>query len=190
MFGFLSENLSEIGLPIVKNVFALQANDEITTGVDVLGSYQLRPDLSTLRSVSFAEGQAYVMGRFFCGMDGRGGESDLCPRTILQRVVEKAEKDLGVRFMVQFVTSFLLMEQGGAPASTGAWATSRKLGCNAVGRCIHEVAGNILDAGIELETYCDEGVDGQGKITSETEDIGRSMIYNSWYRIPYPPFCS
>ncbi|KAG9103368.1 hypothetical protein FRC07_010009 [Ceratobasidium sp. 392] len=136
---------------------------------------------------SYAPGHAYMMGRFFHKSYEGGAEFETCPRTILQRVVQRAEKNLGAKFLVGFETEFILLDKHGKPASTGAWSTSRKLQCGPAADCVHEIAQNIMEAGIQLQQYHAESADGQYEVVTgplspvqaaDTLIATREIIYN------------
>jgi glutamine synthetase len=59
----------------------------LAPGFSAAGEYVYAPDLSTLRRCPYAPGHASVMG-WFQEKNGPSMEVDLCPRTILRRVVE------------------------------------------------------------------------------------------------------
>ncbi|KAG9080867.1 hypothetical protein FS749_007869 [Ceratobasidium sp. UAMH 11750] len=158
---FPSEQLAESGTSIVQAALGLVANDGLTPGVSTSGDRDLKPDFSSTWKPSYAPGHAYMMGRFFHKSHAGGAEFETCPRTILQRVVQRAERDFGAKFLVGFETEFILLDREGKPASTGAWSTSRKLQCGPVTDCVHEIAQTIIDAGIKLELYHAESADGQ-----------------------------
>ncbi|KAF8594652.1 hypothetical protein BDV93DRAFT_611774 [Ceratobasidium sp. AG-I] len=181
------EQLAESGLSIIQAVLGLQANNGLTPGVSTSGDHDLKPDFSTLWNAPFAPEHAYTMGRFFHKGDAGGAEVETCPRTILQRVVQRAKTEPGVKFLVGFRTQFILLDQQGTPASTGAWSISRKLQCGPVGNCVHEMAHNVIDAGITLEIYHGESADGQYEMVTgplpPTQAVDaliatREIIYN------------
>ncbi|KAF8594657.1 glutamine synthetase/guanido kinase [Ceratobasidium sp. AG-I] len=146
-----SERLAESGFSVVQAALGMQVNGQITPGVSSLGYYDLRPDLSTIWNPSFAKGYAHMMGRFFHKAIAGGKELETCPRTILQRVIWKAEQELGVKFLVGFETGFMLL-QGNSPAYAGV-TNGSMLQCGPVADCVHEIVQAITDAGINLYTY-------------------------------------
>ncbi|KAG8699163.1 hypothetical protein FRC09_006784 [Ceratobasidium sp. 395] len=161
-----SEQLAESGISLVQATLGLVTNDGLTPGVSTSSDHDLKPDFSTVWIPSYAPGHAYMMGRFFHKSYEGGAEFETCPRTILQRVAQRAEKNLGVKFQVGFETEFILLDKQGKPASTGAWSTSRKLQCGPVTDCVHEIAQAIMDAGIQLQQYHAESADGQYEIVT------------------------
>ncbi|KAG8746273.1 hypothetical protein FRC10_005522 [Ceratobasidium sp. 414] len=181
------EQLAESGISIVQAALGLAANDGLTPGVSTSGDHDLKPDLSSMWKPSYAPGHVYMMGRFFHKSHAGGAEFETCPRTILQRVVQRAEQDLGAKFLVGFETEFILLNRNGEPASKGAWSTSRKLLCGPVTDCVHEIAQTIIDAGIKLELYHAESADGQYEVVTGPQGpvqavdaliATREIIYN------------
>ncbi|QRV82041.1 glutamine synthetase [Ceratobasidium sp. AG-Ba] len=161
-----SEQLAEGGISIVQAGLGLVTNDGLPPGLSTSGDCDLKPDFSSMWKPTYAPCHAYMMGRFFHKSHDGGAELDICPRTILQRVVERAERQHGAKFLVGFETEFILLHQDGSPASTGAWSTTRKLQCGPVTNCVHEIAQTILDAGIELQLYHAESADGQYEVVT------------------------
>jgi hypothetical protein len=82
------EQLAESGISIVQAALGLTVNDGLTPGVSASGDHDYKPDFSSLWKPSFAPGHAYMMGRLFHKSHEGGAESETCPRTILQRVVQ------------------------------------------------------------------------------------------------------
>lgn len=63
-------------------------------------------------------------------------------------------------FLVGFETEFSLLN-GDRPPSTGERPTPQMLQCGPRGSCIHEIAQNVMDAGIKLEKYYDKRTNSQ-----------------------------
>lgn len=80
-------------IAIAKVAFGL-VSLSIAPAFSAMGEYLLIPDLSSLKISSYDEGHATVLGWFeekapVLGPDGESSvKVDLCPRTMLQRVVE------------------------------------------------------------------------------------------------------
>lgn len=74
--------------------FCEELDNDLYDNYSATGEYVYAVDLSTLKLCPYAPGHASVMGWFeekepIVGIEGhRSVEVDLCPRTILRRVVE------------------------------------------------------------------------------------------------------
>ncbi|CAE6416926.1 unnamed protein product [Rhizoctonia solani] len=184
-----SQRIAESGPGVVRVGLALGVEDSMPAGSLVSGDFDLRADFSSMWRAPFVSGHAYMMSRFFekAHYPGGSGESEICPRTILHRVVQRAECELNARFLVGFETEFIILDRDNNPVRTGAWSTSKKLQCGPAADCVHEIAQCIIDAGIKLEMYHAESARGQYEIVTgalppiEAADAlvaTREIIYN------------
>lgn len=80
--------VAESGVSVVRVGIALGVRDSMPAGMTVSGDFDLRPEFSSMWKASFAPTHAYMMGRYFEKPHSGGGPSDICPRTILHRVVQ------------------------------------------------------------------------------------------------------
>ncbi|KAG8689194.1 hypothetical protein FRC11_003844 [Ceratobasidium sp. 423] len=165
-----SQRMAESGPSVVRVGLSLGIQDSMPAGSSVSGDFDLRADFSSMWKAPFAPNHAYMMGRFFekAHYQGGGGQSKICPRTILHRIVQRAESELGARFLVGFETEFILLDYNNNPIRGGAWSTSRKLQCGPAADCVNEIAQSIIDSGIKLEMYHAESARGQYEIVTGT----------------------
>ncbi|CAE7221000.1 unnamed protein product [Rhizoctonia solani] len=133
-------------------------------GGSVSGEIDFKADFSSMWKAPFAPMHAYMMGRLFEKPYYGGGESQICPRTILHKIIQRAERELNAKFLVGFETEFILLDHENNPIRTGAWSSSKKLQCGPAADCVHEIAQCIMDSGIKLEMYHAESADGQYEI--------------------------
>ncbi|CAE6505401.1 unnamed protein product [Rhizoctonia solani] len=163
-----SQRIAESGPSVVRVGLSLGIQDSMPAGSSVSGDFDLRADFSSMWRAPFAPNHAYMMGRFFekPHYQGGGGQSEICPRTILHRIVQRAERELSARFLVGFETEFILLDRDNNPIRGGAWSTSRKLQCGPAADCVHEIAQCIIDSGIKLEMYHAESARGQYEIVT------------------------
>ncbi|KAK0467062.1 uncharacterized protein EV420DRAFT_1474454 [Desarmillaria tabescens] len=139
-----------------------------------IGEYLYVPDLSTLRLCPYEEGHASVLGWFqkkapVLGADGNLTVAvDLCPRSVLQRVV-KQSKETGVEFLVGFETEFILLKSTNPveAANYHAWTASDGLPSGAVeSRVMREIVESLLKSGIEVTMYHPEAAPGQYEVVT------------------------
>ncbi|KAF8755650.1 glutamine synthetase [Rhizoctonia solani] len=146
--------IAESGPGVVRVSLSLGVQDSMPAGAVVSGDVELKADYSSMWKAPFAPGHAYMMGRFFEKEHSQrgAGESDICPRTILHKIIQRAERELDARFLVGFETEFILLDHSNSPIRTGPWSSSQKLQCGPAADCVHEIAQCIIDAGIKLES--------------------------------------
>ncbi|KDN45690.1 hypothetical protein RSAG8_04774, partial [Rhizoctonia solani AG-8 WAC10335] len=163
-----SQRIAESGPGLVRVGLSLGIQDSMPAGSLVSGDFDLRADFSSMWKAPFSPGHAYMMGRFFekAHYAGGSGESEICPRTILHRIIQRAERELNARFLVGFETEFIILDHDNNPIRSGAWSTSKKLQCGPAADCVHEIAQSIIDAGIKLEMYHAESARGQYEIVT------------------------
>ena len=182
-----TERIAESGTGMVPFALAAGPRDNLVESILESGDVDFKPDLETVWRAPFAPSHAYMTGRLFEKPYYGGGDSDRCPRTILQRVLQRAEKDFGAKFLVGFETEFVLLDQNDQPVSGKGWWTSEKLQCGPIADCIHEIAEGIIEAGIDLETYHAESTSGQYEVVTgplpplqaaDTLVATREIVYN------------
>ncbi|CAE6522510.1 unnamed protein product [Rhizoctonia solani] len=184
-----SQRIAESGPGVVRVGLSLGVQDSMPAGSLVSGDFELRADFLSMWKASFTPNHAYMMGRFFEKehYPGGSGGSEICPRTILHRIIQRAERELNAKFLVGFETEFIILDRDNNPIRTGAWSTSKKLQCGSAADCVHEIAQCVIDAGIKLEMYHAESARGQYEIVTgalpplEAADAliaTREIIYN------------
>ncbi|KAH9947838.1 FLU1-II [Amylocystis lapponica] len=162
-------------------------------GFSGTGEYLLVPDLNSFRICTYAPGHASVMGWFqLKNPSPSGGLSvDLCPRTLLKRIVDDAQAKAGVSFLAGFESEFILLSATSpkiVAVNNGAWSTSAKFPSGSVENTVlEEIADDLIAAGIELQMYHAESAPGQYEVVTgplpplEAADavvFTRETIYN------------
>ncbi|TFK65119.1 glutamine synthetase/guanido kinase [Pluteus cervinus] len=140
-------------------------------GFSPIGEYLYVVDLSSLKICGYAPGHASVMGWFqekvpkpFRPLDFF--TVDLCPRTILKKVLEDAKKTSGVEFLVGFETEFILLWKADAsgvlPVDMHGWSNSQALYTGHQGSIVlEEIVQALTEAGVEVQMYHSEAAPGQ-----------------------------
>ncbi|KAF8635152.1 hypothetical protein AX15_000530 [Amanita polypyramis BW_CC] len=138
-----------------------------------MGEYLYVLDITTLRSCPYAPGHASVLGWFQekAPVEQENGnldvKVDLCPRTILNRVVKEAKTESNVDFLVGFETEFILLTSTEPVEAVNyhAWTTSEGFPSgHAETLALEEIADAIQNSGIELQMYHAEAAPGQYEI--------------------------
>ncbi|EPQ54931.1 glutamine synthetase/guanido kinase [Gloeophyllum trabeum ATCC 11539] len=153
-----------IGKIVLGLVFLTQAE-----GFGPVGEYLYVPDMATLRKCPYAPGHASVMGFFQEKEQNELGSFsvDLCPRTMLQRVVQDAKKTCNVEFLVGVETEFILLKSVDPieAVNNHGWSNSPALPSGAVEtKVLEEIADSLQEAGIELQMYHAEAAPGQYEV--------------------------
>jgi glutamine synthetase len=147
----------------------------IVEGFSATGEYLYAIDLSTLKQCPYAPGHASVMGWFeekepIAGLVGhRAVEVDLCPRTILRRVVDNAKQISGIEFLVGFETEFILLKK-----TMPVEAINQHGWCNAPAlpsgtkeaQILEEIAEALAISGVEVQMYHAEAAPGQYEVVT------------------------
>ncbi|KAI0324637.1 FLU1-II [Cubamyces sp. BRFM 1775] len=188
----LSDPHSRAGVGLVKAVLGI-VGLHIAPGFGAVGEFLYVPDLSSWRVCTYALGHASVMGWFQEKVPHptKGLTVDLCPRTILHRLVREAQEKAGVSFLVGVESEFILVSQTSpAPVyvNSADWSCSAKTRTGSVETAVlEEIAGCLLGAGIELQMYHAEAAPGQYEVITgplsplEAADalvFTRETIYN------------
>ncbi|OSD07879.1 FLU1-II protein [Trametes coccinea BRFM310] len=183
---------SRPGIGIGKIVLGL-VGLQTAPGFGAVGEYLYVPDLSSWRVCTYAPGHASVMGWFQekTPHPERGLTVDICPRTILQKIVREAHEKAGVSFLVGVESEFILMSATSpAPVyvNNADWSCSAKTRTGSVEtKVLEEIARCLIDAGIELQMYHAEAAPGQYEVITgplpplEAADalvFTRETIYN------------
>jgi glutamine synthetase len=169
----------------------------VADGFSSMGEYLYVPDVRTLRQCSYEPGHASLMGWFqekapFQRSDGSSSLSvDLCPRTILKKIVDRAEQESQTKFLVGFESEFILLKSSRPIEAVGthAFSTSESLRSGDVAtKVMNEIAKAVQLSGIELQLYHGEAAPGQYEIVTgplpplESADAlihTREIIYNT-----------
>ncbi|CDO77530.1 hypothetical protein BN946_scf184912.g29 [Trametes cinnabarina] len=188
----LSDSNSRPGICIGKIVMGL-VGLQVAPGFGAVGEYLYVPDLSSWRVCTYAPGHASVMGWFQekAPHPQRGLTVDLCPRTLLQRIVREAQEKAGVSFLVGVESEFILVSATSPyPVSVNKadWSCSAKTRTGSVETiALEEIARCLIHAGIELQMYHAEAAPGQYEVITgplpplEAADalvFTRETIYN------------
>lgn len=178
------------GLTVTKSVMGLVL-DSMAEGFGPIGEYIYAVDLTSLRVCAYAPGNASVLGFFQAKTDvGKELDTPVCPRTTLQRIVRQAEETLHTKFLVGTETEFVLLKSTAppVPVNSQGWCASGALMTGAVEtQVMEEMAKALVDAGIELQVFHSEAVNGQYEVVTgplpplEAADVlihTRETIYN------------
>ncbi|CAL1708626.1 unnamed protein product [Somion occarium] len=157
------------------------------------GEYLYVPDISSYRICPYAPGHASIMGFFQEKMPLPNGSLSvpLCPRTLLQRIVNDAKTKSKISFLVGVESEFILLRETSpkvVAVNHGDWSVSSKLPSGAVESVVlQEIAETLQEAGIELQMYHAEAAPGQYEVITgplspvEAADaliFTRETIYN------------
>lgn len=155
-------------------------------GFSGTGEYLYAVDLSTFTLNPFAPGHASVMGFFQekTPVPEYGLSAPLCPRTLLNRVVEDARAKAGVSFLVGFESEFILLKETSPKIVTvgkGDWSLSSKLPSGSIETIVlQEIAENLESAGIELQMYHGEAAPGQVSASiGQANVIAYELVYST-----------
>lgn len=123
----------------------------------------------------YAPGHASIMGWFeekvpVAGQEGhRSIEVDLCPRTILRRLVDNAKQISGVEFLVGFETEFTLLKSTKPieAVNSHGWSNSPALASGTKEAWVlEEIARSLRASRIELQMYHAEAAPGQYEVVT------------------------
>ncbi|EIW55884.1 FLU1-II [Trametes versicolor FP-101664 SS1] len=189
----LSDPSSRGGVQIGKIVLGLVGLQH-APGFGAVGEYLYVPDLSSWRVCTYAPGHASVMGWFQEKTpDPQTGRLavDLCPRTLLARLVQEAQEKAGVSFLVGVESEFILMRADTSELdflNDAGWSCSAKTRTGSVETVVlEEIARDLIAAGVELQMYHAEAAPGQYEVitgpqapleAADTLVFTRETIYN------------
>ncbi|KAF8157069.1 hypothetical protein B0H34DRAFT_798390 [Crassisporium funariophilum] len=165
---------SRPGVSLVKTTLGL-VFITIVEGFGPCGEYLYAVDLSSLRRCPYAPGHASVMGWFeektpIAGLElPRALEVDLCPRTILRRVVDNAKRLSGVEFLLGFESEFILLKNTCPIEAVNdhGWSISAALATGTTAaKVLEEIALALEEAGVELQMYHSEAAPGQYEVVT------------------------
>ncbi|KAF8905216.1 hypothetical protein CPB84DRAFT_1771927 [Gymnopilus junonius] len=183
------------GINIAKVTLGL-VNLSVAEGFTPMGEYLYVPDIRTLRPCPFEHGHASLLGWFEekAPYTLPGGslsvEVAVCPRTILKKIVDRAEKESHAKFLVGFESEFVLLKSSRPFLTVGAHAfsTSESLRSGDIAtKVMNDIAKAVQASGIELQLYHGEAAPGQYEVVTgplpplESADAlvhTREIIYN------------
>ncbi|KAI0360811.1 FLU1-II [Trametes cingulata] len=154
--------LAKIGLGIIGLMCA--------HGFGSTGEYLYVPDLSSWRVCTYAPGHASVMGWFQEKVPHprTGLTVDMCPRTLLARLVREAKEKAGVSFLFGVESEFILMsatEPEPVFVNDFDWSSAAALRTGSVhSTVLEEIVTDLLAAGVEVEMYHAEAAPGQYEV--------------------------
>lgn len=148
----------------------LLPNDRMVPGVSAAGGYLLAPDWSSLRAGP-TRGQITCVGEFH---EKDGSAVAACPRTALRTVLDRAEEEYGLEFILGFEIEFTVMEmdkegQYVAVRNDGhQWSTARNLADwgrpGAFASVLDDLADDLAAADISIEQLHVESAPGQYEV--------------------------
>ncbi|KAK7062631.1 hypothetical protein VNI00_000119 [Paramarasmius palmivorus] len=142
----------------------------IAEGFSAIGEIVYVLDLSTLIQCPYEPDHAIVLGWFQEKVPVHGSvNSELCPRTALQRVAADAETRAKVKFLVGFETEFILLKSTDpiTPVNVHSWTAGEALRPGTVeARVLREIVDSLQKSGVEIDMYHAEAAPGQYEIVS------------------------
>ncbi|KAJ7634911.1 hypothetical protein FB45DRAFT_477249 [Roridomyces roridus] len=136
----------------------------VAPGFTPIGEYLYAIETASLRPCPFAPGHMAVFGRFEEKVGNPSVAVDLCPRTLLRRILEDAKQSHGTEFLVGVETEFILLKsvEPLEPVNVHEWSTSAGLLTGSIQAVVlEEIADSIQAAGITLEVYHAESAPSQ-----------------------------
>ena len=139
----------------------------VADGFGGTGEYAYVFDLESTRPCSYAPGHASIMGWFQEKFPSPSYDIDICPRTLLKRIVGEAKATSGVDFLVGFETEFILLKKDSQPVNEHGWSCSSALSSGSVeSTVLEEIAAALIQDGVELQMYHAEGAPGQYEVVT------------------------
>ncbi|KAF6818050.1 glutamine synthetase [Colletotrichum plurivorum] len=157
----------DFSLSITKASLGLLQNDVVVPGASPAGEYRLHPDFTSLREGP-REGHISVSADF---REHDGSVVPLCPRSVLQRVVEDAARR-SRSFKVGFEIEVLLVQRTGDPADMyrtldgdgHAWSSTRAIDHPAFSSVVERAVAELEAGGVFVEYVHPESAPGQFEI--------------------------
>ena len=155
----------ELSLGVTKASLGLTQLDVPVEDVSASGEYRLQPDMATLRSGP-RKGHLAAIGNF---KEADGAKVPICPRTVLQKVLDKAQS-MGITFTLGFEIELVLMkrDQSGQfqplQGDGHAWCTGSAMDSAAAVHVVEEAVTALDEAGIYVDMVHPESADGQYEI--------------------------
>ncbi|KAJ6466605.1 hypothetical protein C8R47DRAFT_1326242 [Mycena vitilis] len=147
----------------------------VADGFLPIGEYIYTIDIATLRPCPFAPGHMAVLGQFeektpIPGLNGIPTvQVNLCPRTLLRRIVEEIKQVYQTEFLIGFETEFILLKSTDPiePVHIHDWSASAGLLAGSTeATVLQEIADAIRTSGIPLEMYHPEAAPGQYEVVT------------------------
>ena len=137
-------------------------------------------DLNSFRICTYAPGHAVVMTWFQekRPVPNAGLAIPLCPRTMLQRVMDEAREKAGLEFLVGFESEFLLLKKTSPPevVNDAGWgATGGHLTGSPESAVVDEIIDCLELAGIEVHFIHGEAAPGQVRLAAGVR-VGQAYI--------------
>lgn len=148
----------------------------LAPGFTGTGEYHYVLDTSSFRLSPYAPGHASVFGFFQNKIPTpeHGLVVPYCPRTLLQKIVKRAQDEAGVSYLVGFESEFILLSATKpkvVPVNEADWSVSSKLPSGTVeATVLEEIAEKLEVAGIELQMYHAEAAPGQVSVVYSSSE--------------------
>ncbi|KAL1303221.1 hypothetical protein AAFC00_006638 [Neodothiora populina] len=152
------------------NIGTLQ-NDTITSAVSMQGDILVKPDLESLRAAYRKKllATASVIASF---KDDTGNLLPTCPRSILQRIVDRIAVENNLQLLLGFEIEFVFLRSNTAdndrsfePSETNhAWGTLTPEQCGTTLPILAEIVAGLLRMGIAVRHFHSESGPGQYEI--------------------------
>ncbi|KAL2758192.1 hypothetical protein ACRALDRAFT_2097384 [Sodiomyces alcalophilus JCM 7366] len=164
-------NDDNFSVGIVKASLGMLQNDIVIPGVSSTGEYRLHPDFSSL-IVGPGPRHITAFGDF---REQDGSHVPLCPRSLLQRLLDLASRQ-GLAFQVGFEMELVLFQRVRQDGADGqqtyamidndghAWSVSRMMDHPLVEQVIEPAVAALADQGILVEQVHPESAPGQFEI--------------------------
>ncbi|PPR03642.1 hypothetical protein CVT24_007756 [Panaeolus cyanescens] len=146
----------------------------VADGFSPTGEYLYAIDPSTLRICTYAPGHASIMGWFQEKVPVDLGcrlslEVNICPRTVLKRIVDQARNEHNVAFLLGFESEFILLKNTSPIEATNphGWCASAALPSGSVEtRAVEEIIDSLIESGIEVQVVHSEAAPGQYEVVT------------------------
>ncbi|KAJ7039586.1 hypothetical protein C8F04DRAFT_1209020 [Mycena alexandri] len=138
------------------------------------GEYLYALDLATLKPCPFAPGHMAILGQF-----EEKTAVNLCPRSLLRRILEQTKQITNTEFLVGFESEFILLKSTDPiePVHIHDFAASTGLLAGAAqSNALEEIADAITASGIVLEMYHAEAAPGQYEVAADALIHTREII--------------
>ncbi|KAH9914329.1 FLU1-II [Fomitopsis serialis] len=159
-----SMTLSPVALAFVGIRFA--------SGFNSMGECLFAIDLNSFRVCTYAPGHAVVSTWLQEKVPSPTGALaiPLCPRTMLQKVVDEAKEKAGLTFLVGFESEFVLLKKTSSPpelVNDAGWGCSAGYRTGAVENSVlDEIVDCVEEAGIEVHFMVGEAAPGQYELVT------------------------
>ncbi|KAJ7183147.1 hypothetical protein C8R46DRAFT_1344044 [Mycena filopes] len=147
----------------------------VAPGFLPVGEYLYTLDLATLKPCPFAPGHMAILGQFEektpvpDELGNPSVEVNLCPRSLLRRILGQIKDSANTEFLVGFETEFILLKSTDPTEPSNIHDFSASVGLlagSAEAKALEEMADAITASGIVLEMYHPEAAPGQYEIVT------------------------